>query len=79
MKKRLASITVIILAVFFFAWRQTAVQGERAKSPGAQTQTVSEIKAQNFKAVASEFPRVSATLRPLRLMSGRRAKRMRTN
>jgi len=52
MKKRLALITVIILAVFSFAYHQTAVQGERANSPDEPNQTFSEIKAQNFKAVA---------------------------
>ncbi len=61
MKKRLfVLITATVLAGFFFAYHRTAVQGEREKSLGAQTQTVSEIKAQNFKAVAFGIsPRVS--------------------
>ena len=53
MKNRLfVLITVIILAVFFFAYRQTAVRGEQTKSSNEQIQIASEIKAQNFKAVA---------------------------
>jgi hypothetical protein len=54
MKKRLfVFIAAIILAVFVSAYRQTAVQGE-------QTQIISEIKPQNFKAVALGIsPKVS--------------------
>ncbi len=60
MKKGLALITVVILAVFFFDYRQTAVQGEQTKSSNEQTRNLSELKAQNFRAVAFGIsPKVS--------------------
>jgi hypothetical protein len=52
MKKRLALITVIVSAVFSFAYRQTAVESKLFESSNKASQTFSEIKPQNVRAVA---------------------------
>ncbi|MCY7376996.1 MAG: carboxypeptidase regulatory-like domain-containing protein [Pyrinomonadaceae bacterium] len=49
MKKRLALTLVIIFAASFFTYRQTA---ESRRSASSNNQTLSEIKPQNFQAVA---------------------------
>ncbi|MDQ3041022.1 MAG: carboxypeptidase-like regulatory domain-containing protein, partial [Acidobacteriota bacterium] len=51
MKKRFALITVIIFAVFSFAYYRTA-ESKRFNSPTIQPENFSEIKAQNVRAVA---------------------------
>ncbi len=52
MKKRLALITVIIFAVFSYAYYEAAVQSKRFNPPTIQSQNFSEIKPQNIRAVA---------------------------
>lgn len=60
MKKRLAFLLAIVSAISFFAFRQTA-QSEKAVSTQNQSQFFSQLKPQNFRAVASALsPKISS-------------------
>jgi hypothetical protein len=60
MKKRLAFLLAIASAASFFVFRQT-VQSEKFDAPQKQSQILSELKPQSFRAVASGVsPKVSS-------------------
>src|SRR5438045_1111713 len=60
MKKRLAFLLAIASAASFFVFRQTA-RSEKSDAPQKQSQILSELKPQSFRAVASGVsPKVSS-------------------
>ncbi|MBA4182632.1 MAG: hypothetical protein H0X49_01285, partial [Acidobacteria bacterium] len=75
MKKRLALISLIIFALFSFAYRQTT-ESKRFDSSNQQSQTISEIKPQSVKAVAFGVSEKVSSFAPASPDEGSTSKKM---